>query len=61
MALARVLGVLLLIGLIVVLLIVVGIINIDIDADVTGPDVQVEGGDLPDVEVEPAPEASAEG
>lgn len=48
------------------LLIVVGLIvfymmggSIDVDADVRAPSVDVEPGELPNVNVEPAPEADA--
>lgn len=48
------------------LLIVVGLIvfymmggSIDVDADVRAPSVDVEPGELPNVNVEPAPEAEA--
>ena len=55
------LGVLLLVGLVVVLLMITGIIDLDVNADVTGPDVQVEPGQLPEVDVQPAEPADAGG
>lgn len=50
----------------VLLVVVVGLIifyilggSVDIDADVRSPQVEVEPGALPDVDVQPAPDAEA--